>query len=64
MSKPKSWGQKADTKRTPLAMREGYQAVEDALQSLAEQAQDLRMGYEVPEDKPARIWIGSGDSRT
>ena len=45
-------------------MREGYQAVEDALQSLAEQAQDLRMGYEVPEDKPARIWIGSGDSTT
>ena len=46
----------------PATMREGYQAVEDAMQSLAEQAQDLRMGYELPEDKPARIWIGSGDS--
>ena len=46
----------------PATMREGYQAVDDALQSLAEQAQDLRMGYERPEDKPARIWIGSGDS--
>ena len=28
------------------AMREGYRAVEDALQSLTDQAQDLRMGYE------------------
>jgi len=43
-------------------MREGYQAVDAALQSLAEQAQDLRMGYESPDDKPDRIWIGSGDS--
>ena len=42
-------------------MREGNQAVEDALQSLAEQAQDLRL-YDAPEDKPARLWIGSGDS--
>ena len=44
------------------AMREGYHAVEFALRSLAEQAQDLRMGYETPEDKPERLWIGSGDT--
>lgn len=43
------------------AMRDGYHAVDDALQSLAEQAQDLRMGYE-PQDKPERLWVGSGDS--
>ena len=28
------------------AMREGYQAVEDALQSLADQAQELHMGWQ------------------
>ena len=44
------------------AMREGYRAVEDALQSLADQAQDLRLGYELPEDKPDRIWIGDGNA--
>lgn len=43
------------------AMREGYRAVEDALQSLADQAQDLRMGYE-PMDEPERIFIGEGNA--
>ena len=52
----------AEAAANKQAMREGYQAQDDALQSLAEQAQDLRMGYELPEDKPERIWIGSGDS--
>ena len=42
-------------------MREGYQAQDDALQSLAEQARDLRMGYE-PDDKPDRIWVGIEDA--
>lgn len=57
----KSKGRKNLRNVSAYPMREGYQAVEDALQSLAEQAQDLRL-YDAPEDKPARLWIGSGDS--
>ena len=48
--------QQADANKR--AMREGYQAVEDALQSLAEQAQDLRM-YDLPEEKTERLWVGA-----
>lgn len=42
MSKPRAWAKKAEMKRSPI---------DDALQSLADQAQELHIGYEpTPEE--------------
>ena len=53
----------SDAAAQKKAMLEGYHAVEDALRSLAEQAQDLRMGYEVPEADKRAFYAPEGFRR-